>query len=91
MGCTQAKEGSKEDISASRKIDEQLRKDKRELETEVKLLLLGEHPAEQLDSDFVHGILITIGAGESGKSTITKQMKIIFLKGFTKEEKESYR
>jgi len=48
-----------------------LRKERRELEHEVKLLLLG--------------------AGESGKSTVTKQMKIIHLKGFTEEERLSYR
>jgi hypothetical protein len=33
----------------------------------------------------------TIGPGESGKSTIAKQMKIIHMKGFTKEEKMSYK
>jgi hypothetical protein len=31
------------------------------------------------------------GAGDSGKSTIAKQMKIIHLKGFTKEERIPYR
>lgn len=71
MGCAQAKESNKEQSMESKKIDEQLRKERKDQDQEVKLLLLG--------------------AGESGKSTITKQMKIIFLKGFTKEERESYR
>ncbi len=31
------------------------------------------------------------GAGESGKSTIVKQMKIIHASGFTKEEFEAYK
>jgi guanine nucleotide-binding protein G(i) subunit alpha len=35
--------------------------------------------------------LLLLGAGESGKSTIAKQMKIIHLDGFSKEERESYR
>mmetsp|Transcript_12010 Transcript_12010/g.48373 ORF Transcript_12010/g.48373 Transcript_12010/m.48373 type:complete len:358 (-) Transcript_12010:133-1206(-) len=75
MGCIDSKNnpyaGSKDEKEASRKIDEMIRKDRKDLEHEVKLLLLG--------------------AGESGKSTITKQMKIIHLKGFSKEERLSYR
>lgn len=31
------------------------------------------------------------GTGESGKSTIAKQMKIMHLDGFTKEERDTYR
>jgi len=74
MGCVNSKSavaGSKDQNSQSAKIDEYLRKERRELEHEVKLLLLG--------------------AGESGKSTVTKQMKIIHLKGFTEEERLSYK
>jgi len=55
----------------NRDINEHLRDEKRRLESEVKLLLLG--------------------AGESGKSTVAKQMKIIHLKGFTKEECLTYK
>jgi hypothetical protein len=46
---------------------------------------------------FFFGCLMAIndslqqGAGDSGKSTIAKQMKIIHLKGFTKEERIPYR
>lgn len=42
----------------------------------------------KLDSEIK---LLLLGAGESGKSTIAKQMKIIHLDGFTKEECESYK
>ncbi|KAI8095055.1 G protein alpha subunit [Gilbertella persicaria] len=35
--------------------------------------------------------LLLLGAGESGKSTILKQMKLIHDGGFTQEEKEAYR
>lgn len=42
----------------------------------------------RLDSEIK---LLLLGAGESGKSTVAKQMKIIHLDGFTKEECESYK
>jgi len=71
VGSKNPYSGSKGEQQQSSKIDEFLRKERRDLEHEVKLLLLG--------------------AGESGKSTITKQMKIIHLKGFSDEERLSYK
>lgn len=73
MGCALSRDygGTREENLASRKIDEALRRDKRDVEMEVKLLLLG--------------------AGESGKSTFSKQMKIIHLKGFNEEEKHFFK
>jgi guanine nucleotide-binding protein G(i) subunit alpha len=69
--CASGPEGTKEDTDKSKAIDATLRKDKKSLEKEIKLLLLG--------------------AGESGKSTIAKQMKILYLRGFTEAEKRPYK
>lgn len=55
----------------SRKLDNSLKQDRKQLANDIKLLLLG--------------------TGESGKSTIAKQMKIIHLKGFTQSEKSAFR
>jgi guanine nucleotide-binding protein G(i) subunit alpha len=66
--------GSSADPAAENKnkqITQYLREEKKRLDHEVKLLLLG--------------------AGESGKSTIAKQMKIIHLDGFSEEERLSYK
>ena len=35
--------------------------------------------------------LVSVGSGESGKSTIVKQMKIIHLKGYSEDELWNYR
>lgn len=63
--------GNAEEAAKSEQINKILREDKKKLENEIKLLLLG--------------------AGESGKSTIAKQMKIIHRNGFSEDEKKSYK
>eukprot|EP00007_Cunea_sp_BSH-02190019_P002334 CAMPEP_0174232278 /NCGR_PEP_ID=MMETSP0417-20130205/2605_1 /TAXON_ID=242541 /ORGANISM="Mayorella sp, Strain BSH-02190019" /LENGTH=336 /DNA_ID=CAMNT_0015310297 /DNA_START=75 /DNA_END=1082 /DNA_ORIENTATION=+ len=67
MGCTGS---SVADNETNDRINKELIEDRKRLDNEVKLLLLG--------------------AGESGKSTIAKQMKIIHLNGFTDQERETY-
>jgi len=67
MGCGSSTENDKR----SQDINVELRKERKRMAREVKLLLLG--------------------AGESGKSTIAKQMKIIYLSGFTEEELLTYK
>jgi len=63
--------GTPEDNKQNDAINAALRITKQQLDSEIKLLLLG--------------------AGESGKSTIAKQMKILHLDGFNKDECESYK
>jgi len=67
MACCSSKGNTKQD----QEINKFLREEKKRLDAEVKLLLLG--------------------AGESGKSTIAKQMKIIHLEGFPEEERATYK
>jgi len=59
-----------EQDKTNKDISDQLKKDRKDFEDEIRLLLLG--------------------AGESGKSTIAKQMKIIHMNGFSKDEREEY-
>jgi hypothetical protein len=40
---------------------------------------------------YAHGVIPPLGSGESGKSTIVKQMKIIHQNGYTREELLSFR
>mmetsp|Transcript_16259 Transcript_16259/g.63389 ORF Transcript_16259/g.63389 Transcript_16259/m.63389 type:complete len:351 (+) Transcript_16259:209-1261(+) len=63
--------GNSEEAAQNARIEEQLKRARKDLENEVKILLLG--------------------AGESGKSTVAKQMKIIHLQGFTPEEKANFK
>ena len=46
---------------------------------------------EQFKIDDSKVKLLLLGAGESGKSTILKQMKIIHMDGYSKEDFEQYR
>ncbi|VDP46337.1 unnamed protein product [Schistosoma curassoni] len=43
------------------------------------------------EASFKEAKLLLLGAGESGKSTIVKQMKIIHMSGYTEEECKTYR
>jgi len=68
MGCCQSLEagGSEKDRNRDKEIEAQLKKEKKELQHTVKILVLG--------------------AGESGKSTLVKQMKIIHGDGYSESE-----
>ncbi|KAF8382914.1 gpa-1 [Pristionchus pacificus] len=67
MGLSESSPVSVADLNKrNREIDSQLEKDRKQLDGQIKLLLLG--------------------AAESGKSTILKQMKVIHDKGYSKDE-----
>lgn len=72
----------------SRELDKIIRADEKRMAKEVKLLLLGRHSARHTrytaHTELTGGFL---GAGESGKSTVLKQMKLIYAQGFSKNEK----
>lgn len=92
MGCAVSSTTDKEAVERSKKIDKDLRADGERAAREVKLLLLGK-PTFSSCSFFVPVLIMVnfTGAGESGKSTIVKQMKIIHETGYSKEECEQYR
>jgi len=72
-GCSSSPQqsGGKEQSEKNKQITKSIEDEKKKVENEVKLLLLG--------------------AGESGKTTIAKQMRIIHLEGFPQEERCSYK
>ncbi|EGG24473.1 G-protein subunit alpha 7 [Cavenderia fasciculata] len=61
----------KEQKLVSKQIERQLKNEKKLMDSELKLLLLG--------------------TGDSGKSTIVKQMKIIHMKGYTQEDRINHK
>lgn len=63
MGCTISPE-QRNAINANRDIEKELKKGQEKEKLVIKILLLGTIPAN-------------LGAGESGKSTILKQMKFL--------------
>lgn len=76
MGCVQSDE-VKEAKARSRRLDLELQREHEKQVNEVKLLLLGKRSfpdrVEQKRGNFCRDN--ATGAGESGKSTIVKQMK----------------
>ena len=75
--------GSKDRSNA---IDRQLEDDSKKFKKECKILLLGTWSMSTIDKD-----TDIPGSGESGKSTIVKQMKIIHQSGYQKDELLAFR
>jgi guanine nucleotide-binding protein subunit alpha len=79
----------KEALKASANIEKQIRTDKKTFDRTVKILLLGTPYVRRLSS--CGNVNMLAGAGESGKSTIIKQMRIIHSGGFPQDEREQNR
>lgn len=94
MGCmsskTAADPGEKDAVQRNARIEKILKSDKKTMDRTIKILLLGMY-----SSGFTAIAFITnwpyIGAGESGKSTIIKQMRIIHSRGFPDDERSQTR
>lgn len=73
-------------------IDRLIRRDKKADAKRVKILLLGECRESDCPSQMMQPLIVILqGAGESGKSTILKQMRIIYSEGFHLDERKEVR
>ena len=75
----------------SQMIDRGLEEDSKKLRRECKILLLGKTAKYGILSPCTGANIALAGSGESGKSTIVKQMKIIHQNGYTNDELALYR
>jgi guanine nucleotide-binding protein subunit alpha len=91
MGACQSTNSPKAEAEKERsdQIDQELHEDYKKAKRECKILLLGEPILPHAFS--IRPVALHPGSGESGKSTIVKQMKILHKDGFSDTERAEYR
>ncbi|KAI9829337.1 MAG: hypothetical protein M1819_006400 [Sarea resinae] len=87
--CMSSNNDESEQKKRSQMIDRKLEEDSRRLRRECKILLLG--TSKGLETVLPFDTDVQSGSGESGKSTIVKQMKIIHQNGYSVDELALYR
>lgn len=85
--CFGSRKKEEADATRSRELDKIIKADEKRMAKEVKLLLLGEATSYSPPPPYNANWPFIAGAGESGKSTVLKQMKLIYATGFSKTEK----
>jgi G-protein alpha subunit. len=99
--CFGGREKRVDEVGAarSRDIDKMIKADEKRMQREMKFLLLGTNSSPLLArvaiplpaTDPSADLSVYAGAGESGKSTVLKQMKLIYAQGFSKHEKMEWK
>jgi guanine nucleotide-binding protein G(i) subunit alpha len=89
-GCQSAEEKEQNEVNAQ--IENMLKAEQIAQQKEIKMLLLGEFCFLRHDGLLINSCLSHItGAGESGKSTILKQMKLMHDNGYSNDERLAYK
>jgi guanine nucleotide-binding protein G(i) subunit alpha len=98
MGCVTSQQQqyknnvNDEEKIRNKEIDTQIKRDKVNLMSQIKLLLLGNYAQDIVIKHIYRYFTSNMkGSEASGKSTVLKQMKLIHEGGYTKEERDAFK
>ena len=87
-GCNSSAGVDQEELEKHRQIEKELREDRKGMTTETKVsssfLFL-------FFFSYLSIQILLLGAGDTGKSTLIKQIKLIYKSGFSEEERNIFR